>query len=50
MCFLKPVITVKKEIKSSGDSNMLHEDRDTTQISEKHELICLVSQTISCIS
>ena len=43
--------TVRKEIKCSGDSEILHEKvRDTTctRKSEKHEIIRVVSRTISC--
>ena len=41
--------TVKKKLKCSGDSEILHElvVRDTTRKSEKHELIRVVSRTIS---
>ena len=41
-------IRVKKEMKRSGDSKILHEIfRDTKRKSEKHELIYTVSQNIS---
>ena len=42
--------TVTKEMKCSGDSEILYEIvRDTTRIPEEHELISVISRTISCI-
>ena len=41
--------TGELEMKCSGDSEILHEIVcDTTRKSEKHKLICVVSQTILC--
>ena len=43
------VYTLKKELKCSRDSEILHEIvRDTTRKSEKYELVRIVSRTISC--
>ena len=40
--------TVKKKMKCSEDFEILHEIvSDTTRKSEKHEIICELSQTIS---
>ena len=45
------VVTVRMEIKSRGDSEILHEIvRDTERKSEKHEIIRVVSQTICVVS
>ena len=45
------VVTVRMEIKRSGDSEILHEIvRDTERKSEKHEIIRVVSQTICVVS
>ena len=42
-------LSVKKEMKCSGDFEILHEIvRDNTQKSENHELILLLSRTILC--
>ena len=41
---------VQKERKCCGNSEILHKKvRDTTRKLEKHELICVVLRTISCI-
>ena len=46
---LTSLYTVNKEIKCSGDSEILHEIvRDITRKSEKHEPNRVISRTISC--